>query len=95
MLESKFKSQFKECLEYNFPGILILPGDASAIQGIPDMICFYGSRWFALEFKKSKNASHRPNQGYYVNLMNEMSFARFIYPENADEVLDELQQFLD
>lgn len=44
----------------------------------------------ALEGKKSASAPHRPNQDYYVQQMDEMSFAAFIYPENKEEVLNEL-----
>lgn len=41
---------------------------------------------------KSATASHRPNQDYYVAKMNAMSFSRFIYPENKEDVLDELRE---
>jgi tRNA C32,U32 (ribose-2'-O)-methylase TrmJ len=77
-----------------FPGCLIFHLDANEIQGIPDILILYENKWAALEGKKHKNASHRPNQDYYVNLMNEMSYASFIYPENKEEVFDELQQAL-
>lgn len=92
MLENKFKTQLVNELEEMFPGCIVVHLDPNEIQGIPDLLVLYGNKWAALEGKKSANATHRPNQDYYVNLMNRMSFAAFIYPENKEEVLYELQQ---
>lgn len=92
MLENKFKTQLVNELEEMFPGCIVVHLDPNEIQGIPDLLILYGNKWAALEGKKSANATHRPNQDYYVNLMNRMSFAAFIYPENKEEVLYELQQ---
>lgn len=92
MLENKFKTNLIKELEEMFPGCIITHLDPNEIQGIPDLLILYKDRWAVLEGKKSANATHRPNQDYYVNLMNEMSFASFIYPENKEEVLYELQQ---
>lgn len=92
MLENRFKTVLTNELEKMFPGCLVLHLDPNEIQGIPDLLILYNNKWAALEGKKNRNASHRPNQNYYVNLMNQMSFARFIYPENKEEVLYELQQ---
>lgn len=75
-----------------FPGCIVVKNDPNYIQGIPDLTIFWRRFWATLEVKKSKKASHQPNQDYYVNRMNEMSFSRFIYPENKEEVLRELQQ---
>ena len=77
-----------------FPGAIITKLDASYIQGIPDVLILWGKRWAVLEFKKYAHATKRPNQDYYVDRMNNMSFARFIYPENETEVLNEIQQAL-
>jgi hypothetical protein len=75
-----------------FPGCIVTKLDSGHIQGIPDLLILWNERWACLECKRSKNASHRPNQDYYVNKMNDMSFSAFIYPENKEEVLHELQQ---
>jgi hypothetical protein len=93
MLENKFKTKLKKEIQEMLPGCIIMHLDPTEIQGIPDLIILYEDRWAVLEGKKSARASHRPNQDYYVNLMDRMSFAAFIYPENKDEVLDDLYQY--
>lgn len=90
MLENRFKTKLIKEIKEMFPGCMVLHLDPNEIQGIPDLLVLYQDKWAALEGKKSATASHRPNQEYYVDLMNDMSFAAFIYPENKDEVLEEL-----
>lgn len=92
MKESKFQADLKKELKEMFPGCIVTKLDSGDIQGIPDLLVLYGPKWATLENKKSKDASKRPNQEYYVNKMNEMSFSRFIYPENKEVVLDELRE---
>ena len=90
--ESKFQSDLIHELKEMFPGCMVLHNDPTYIQGIPDILILYNEKWASLESKRSKTAKHRPNQDYYVDKMNDMSFSRFIYPENKQEVLDDLQQ---
>jgi hypothetical protein len=92
MLENRFKTKLINELEYLFPGSIILHLPSEEIQGIPDILILYNNTWAALEGKRNKNSSIRPNQKYYIDIMNKMSFASFIYPENKEEVLNELQQ---
>lgn len=92
MKESKFQADLKKELKARFPGCIVTKLDSSDIQGIPDLLVLYKDKWACLENKRDSRASKRPNQEYYVNKMNEMSFARFIYPENREEVLNELSK---
>jgi hypothetical protein len=92
MLENKFQSNLIKEIKKLFPGCIVMKNDSSYIQGIPDLLVLYKDKWASLEVKKSLSASKRPNQEYYVGLMNQMSFARFISPENKEEVLNELQR---
>ena len=92
MLESQFQSKLIKKLKKIFPGCLVMKTDPTYIQVLPDLLILFNDRWAVLECKKSGTASHRPNQDYYVDRMNEMSFARFIYPENEEEILHDLQQ---
>lgn len=90
-LESGFQDKLRDTLKELFPGCMIFKMDQ--IQGIPDLLVLYKNKWATLENKKSEKATRRPNQEYYVNRMNEMSFSRFIYPENRDEVLNDLKTY--
>ena len=92
MKESKFQSDLKKELQGMFPGCMITKLDSGDIQGIPDLLVLYKDKWAVLENKRSAKASHQPNQDYYVDKMNSMSFASFIYPENKDEVLARLRK---
>ena len=89
-LESGFQDKLRNELKELFPGCMIFKMDQ--VQGIPDLLILYKDKWASLENKKSANAKRQPNQEYYVDKMNEMSFSRFICPENKEEVLSDLQQ---
>lgn len=89
-LESGFQDKLVKDLKELFPGCMVFKMDQ--IQGIPDLLVLHEDKWATLECKKSAKAKRQPNQEYYVGLMNEMSFSRFICPENKEEVLSDLQQ---
>lgn len=90
-LESRFEQTVVKKIKQLFPDAIVTKLNTK--QGIPDRLILCGKKWASLEFKRDKDASHRPNQDWYVNKMNDMSFSRFIYPENKDEVLSALIDF--
>lgn len=94
MNENIFKGRFIARLKKAFPDIIVIRGDPSRIQGLPDHIFLYHETWFALEFKRGHDAKHRPNQDYWVDRLNHLSFARFVYPENEEEVFDDISRAL-
>lgn len=90
--ENAFQAKLINDICNRFEGAIVTKLDSGHKQGIPDLLILYEDKWATLECKKNAKAHHRPNQDYYVDKMNEMSFSRFIYPENQKEVLDELEQ---
>ena len=92
MLERDFQAKLIKELKERFPGCIVTKLDPDYIQGLPDLLVLYGERWATLECKRSNHAARRPNQEYYVERMNEMSFSRFICPENKEVVLHDLEQ---
>ena len=99
--EGKFKTDLKKEIEGRLPGSMVFYLNPNDIQGIPDLEILYESRWAVLEAKKSEkdyikdlaNPKKR-NQSYYVDKMNKMSFAAFIFPENKEEVLNAMESAL-
>ena len=91
-LERAFQASLIRELKTIFNGCLVIKLDPTYIQGLPDLLVLHNNRWAALECKRSSTSKTRPNQEYYVRLMDEMSFSRFISPANKEEVLLDLQQ---
>jgi hypothetical protein len=91
MLERNYQARLIKELKRRFPGCVILKNDSSYLQGVPDLIILYFDRWAMLEVKLDCGSSFRPNQEYYLDLLNQMSFATVIYPEIEEEVLSALQ----
>lgn len=89
--EKEFQAKLIKEIKDKYPGCMVLKNDPNYIQGVPDLLILHGKRWAALEVKRDSKSKHRPNQDYYVEKMNKMSFARFIFPENKKEVMDALQ----
>ena len=90
-----FQAKLKKELKEMFPGCIITKLDSGDIQGIPDLLVLYKNKWATLEVKRDAKAKRQPNQEYYVEQMDNMGFSRFIYPENKDEVLDDLGYYFD
>lgn len=88
MLENKFKTKLISELEERFPECMVI--HVNEKQGMPDLLVLYKDKWASLEGKKSAKEKFQPNQPYYIEKMNNMSFSRVIYPENKEEVLHEL-----
>lgn len=90
--EKNFQKKLIKEIKDILPGSIVLKNDPTYIQGFPDLLVLYNNKWAALECKRNSNASVQPNQNYYINQLEKMSFASFIDPENKEEVLNELQQ---
>ena len=91
MKERDYQAQLIKKLRVLFPGCVILKNDSSYMQGVPDLIILYGRYWGMLEVKLHVNFRTQPNQEYYIEQLNAMSFAAFIHPDNEEEVLHALQ----
>lgn len=89
-LESGIQDEIVEELQVLFPGCIVSKIDF--FQGCPDLLILYRDKWATLETKRGTESVHQPNQDLYVELMNDMSFSRFINKDNKEEVLRELQE---
>lgn len=95
MNETKYRKELEDRIKQALPGSFVLRNPCKEYQGIPDLTVFYGSRWAMLEVKISADAPFQPNQEYYLNWFNDMSFSTVIYPENEEGVLTALILFLE
>jgi hypothetical protein len=91
VLERKYQAKLKKTIMRRFPGSFIMKNDSSLTPGIPDLTVLWNGMWAMLEVKAYETAPHEPNQDWYIELFQTMSFGAFIYPENETAVLDALE----
>ena len=92
-LEGRYKTELKKRMEARFSGAIILKNDEQLCPGIFDLVILWGPWYAAVEVKRSATARYRPNQEYYLDEVRRMGGLAFtLYPENEEEVLDEIQQ---
>ena len=90
--ENKFQADLVKEIKKRFPGVIVLKNDANYLQGIPDLTILWKRCWAMLECKKSSSEIHQPNQDFYIEMADGLSFGRFIYPENKEAILDEMER---
>lgn len=94
MRESEFRTKFLHDFKKLSPDIIIEFANANRRNGIPDVIIFYKKKHARLETKKSKDASKRQLQEYYIEYFNKQGiYAAFLMPENKEEVFNELRRY--
>lgn len=95
MRENAYQGELIKRIKSRIPGCLVLKNDPNYLQGIPDLLILYKDRWAMLEVKKGEKEKHQPNQDYYINWFGQWVYTSFIFPENEEVVLDELQRALE
>ena len=94
-LEKNFKTRLLKRLNNIEHGYFFCK-EALALRGLPDIIGVYKGMFVGLECKKSESESRRstgrtPLQNHILQKIKIAGgFAEFIYPENEDEVLQEM-----
>lgn len=92
MRESQYQSHVVRKLKEEFPGCYVLKNDPEYQQGFPDLLVLFKGQWAALEIKAAYDSPKQPNQDYFIGLLDDMSYGRFLFPEVEEEVFIELRQ---
>ncbi len=92
MTEAQYQTKLIKKIKERFPGCVAMKNDSGYQQGLPDWTILYKRNWATLEVKASQGAARQPNQEYFVQQLDDMSFAAVICPENEEEVLLALEQ---
>lgn len=89
--ENSYQSDLIKTIKAEFPGIFVMKMPTDTIQGIPDLLLLFREHWAILEVKRSEDEPFQPNQEYYIDMFDEMSFSCVIHPNNEEEVLNAIR----
>lgn len=91
-LEREYQPGLIDRIENLLPGAIVRKIDVQ--QGWPDLLVLWRDCWALLEVKKKRPTARdfEPNQEWWIEEFDRMSFSACIYPENEQDVLYALQQ---
>lgn len=94
-LESEFQANLIKRIKMEFGNnVIVLKNDPNYLVGFPDLTVLGKKRYAVIECKREAHASRRALQEYYVDKANRLSYGAFAYPENEDEVIEDLRRIL-
>jgi len=97
-LESEMKADFKDEVEDRLPHVKMFEPKTPP-RSDPDLIILGPGpgvgNWAAFDFKRSRDASHQPNQDFKIDYLDTMGWAQFVYPDNTEEILDGLERLFE
>lgn len=97
VLERDFKQVFQKRLKKEVKPVAILQykQDATTIKGFPDTLVILEGVVIFIEYKKSKKAKYQEGQKLWHDRLEDAGhFSFYVYPENADEVLNEIKRLV-
>ena len=94
VLEKDFQKTIIKWLRAKGCLVIKYQQNATTRASIPDIIFLKEGFWGAIEVKKSKTSKFQPGQKEMVTKMNEMSWAKVVWPENWKETQKELGEIL-
>jgi len=93
VLEREYQSILIKKLRNVFPGSFIMKTNGLYFPSFPDLLILHKDKWACLEIKRDEKSYFRPNQLETIKTLDDLSFARVIFPKNELEVLKELNNF--
>lgn len=95
MKEKDFKQRFQRELKKRVKPVAILQykQDSTTLKGFPDTIVILEGITVFIEYKQSKRAKFQEGQKLWQERLTDACHYAFIcYPENAEEVLTEIER---
>lgn len=93
-LERNYQKRLTKKIRKRMPECIVLKNDSGYQQGIPDLSVLCPTGWAFLEVKREEGAEEQPNQRWFVERAAEQQFGAFIYPDNEEDILNDLQRKL-
>jgi hypothetical protein len=90
MLESELKSWFKGEVKRRCGSVKMIE-PKSPPRSDPDLIILGRGAWAAFDFKRNRGAEFQPNQDLTMEFLDDIGWGEFVYPDNAEEVLNGLE----